>query len=313
MAATPARQAAAGAAAATGAVAAAPALPGDASNFAGGGGGGSSYGITGLTNETDTGAAASVTITYTVPDTVSLAQPNNITADATSPAGATVSFTTPAATDSNPAVTPQVSCNQASGTTFPVGVTTVTCTATDALAVPTSTSVTFTVTVVPVLSLAQPNDITVDATSPRGAKVAFPVPAVSDPANPQPPAAVCAPASGSTFAIGTTTVTCTADDSSAMPPSVTVAFTVTVKGAAAQLADLATTLQDISHGKLLAPAVTAAAAALAAGHPLLAVIDLTQFIVEVAVLQHAGAFTAATAQALTADAARIIAVIGVFG
>jgi len=53
----------------------------------------------------------------------------------------------------------------------------------------------------------------------------------------------CAPASGSLFAIGTTTVTCTATDvrgNTSAPQS----FTVTVKGAVAQLEDLIATVTE---------------------------------------------------------------------
>ena len=145
-------------------------------NFGGGGGGGgSSYGVTGLTYNEGIAGTASVTIRYTLPDTVSLAQPGNITVDATNPAGATVSYANPAATDALGLATPSVTCDPAPGSTFPVGATTVTCTATDPDATPNSVSVQFTVTVVPVsvLSLAQPADITTDATGSHGSTVAY--------------------------------------------------------------------------------------------------------------------------------------------
>jgi hypothetical protein len=185
------------------------------------------------------------------------------------------------------------------------------CTATDADAVNSPASVSFTITVVSVLALAQPGSITVDATSPAGAVVHYPVPAVSDPANAHPPAAVCTPASGSTFAIGTTTVTCTVKDPAATPASVSKSFTVTVLGAAAQLTDLAGALPGGVGGQLLAPDVAAAASALAAGQKLLATLDLDKFIAAVAVLEHAGAISPAAAQTLTAAAQQIIAVIGI--
>ena len=60
-----------------------------------------------------------------------------------------------------------------------------------------------------VLSIAQPANITTDATGPSGATVTYPLPAVTDPDATSPPAAVCTPPSGSVFPIGTTTVTCT--------------------------------------------------------------------------------------------------------
>jgi hypothetical protein len=57
--------------------------------------------------------------------------PADITEQATSPAGAQVSWQAPTATDENPA-NPQVSCDATSGDTFPIGTTTVNCSATDA-------------------------------------------------------------------------------------------------------------------------------------------------------------------------------------
>lgn len=54
--------------------------------------------------------------------------PSDVTADATSPAGAMVTYQLPTAVDEDAA---QVSCSPASGATFSIGTTTVTCTATD--------------------------------------------------------------------------------------------------------------------------------------------------------------------------------------
>jgi hypothetical protein len=56
--------------------------------------------------------------------------PADITEQATGPAGAPVSWQAPTATDENPA-NPQVSCDADSGDTFPIGTTTVNCSATD--------------------------------------------------------------------------------------------------------------------------------------------------------------------------------------
>jgi hypothetical protein len=57
--------------------------------------------------------------------------PGNITTDATSPAGAVVTYIPPVATDEVPE-TPSVSCDRPSGSTFAIDTTTtVTCTATD--------------------------------------------------------------------------------------------------------------------------------------------------------------------------------------
>jgi hypothetical protein len=80
-------------------------------------------------------------------------------------------------------------------------------------------------------TLTIPADRVVDATSPTGATVTFSATA-SDGADPN-PAVTCAPRSGSIFAIGTTIVACTAADH--VGNSVGGSFTVTVRGAKAQL------------------------------------------------------------------------------
>lgn len=92
----------------------------------------------------------------------------------------------------------------------------------------------------PVLQLPAP--ITVDATGPAGAVVTYTATA-TDNADPR-LAVVCTPSSGSTFAIGTTTVTCTATDASGN--RTTGSFTVRVKGPAEQLSDLVALVQSFN-------------------------------------------------------------------
>ena len=81
-----------------------------------------------------------------------------------------------------------------------------------------------------------PGNMTVNATGPTGAVVNYTPPAATDEGDETPPV-VCLPASGSTFAIGTTTVTCTATDADDSNSPVTATFSVTVNGALAQLQD----------------------------------------------------------------------------
>ncbi|HEY2092722.1 MAG TPA: hypothetical protein VGJ81_12590 [Thermoanaerobaculia bacterium] len=134
-------------------------------------------------------------------------------------------------TTSNPVVTynvtavddldpsPTISCAPHSGSTFAPGVTTVNCEATDAFA--NTGFASFTVTVVtgpPTLTL--PADFTVEATSPAGAVVTYT--ATADENAP----VVCNPASGSTFALGTTTVNCSATN--VLNQTTTGSFHVTV-------------------------------------------------------------------------------------
>jgi hypothetical protein len=143
--------------------------------------------------------------------------PADITAEATSSAGATVTFVVTATNEAT------IVCTPPSGSTFALGETTVTCTATNAGGSDTGT---FKVTVVdttpPVLDL--PADITAEATSASGAEVTYTATA-SDLVDSDVPVQ-CTPASGSTFALGTTTVSCSATDDSGN--SATGSFNVTV-------------------------------------------------------------------------------------
>ena len=101
-------------------------------------------------------------------------------------------------------------CTPASGATFPLGDTTVTCTATDSKGQTKSASfkVTMRDTTAPALTL--PGPITVDADATGTAVVTFVVTATDAVTNPITP--TCTPASGTAFPIGPTTVTCTAKD-----------------------------------------------------------------------------------------------------
>lgn len=131
-----------------------------------------------------------------------LTVPDRIVTPATGPGGATVTYDVTATGGAT------ISCSAASGSTFALGVTAVTCTATNAFGTDTGQ---FLVEVydgfAPVLVL---HDVTVTATSPAGAVVTFNPTAIDDVAGSVP--VICAPPSGNTFPIGVTTVTCVADD-----------------------------------------------------------------------------------------------------
>lgn len=73
-----------------------------------------------------------------------------------------------------------------------------------------------------------PTTITTNATSSQGAVVTYSLPTVVDEDSPL-PAASCTPASGATFAIGTTTVTCTVSDSDDINSPVSQSFSVVVQ------------------------------------------------------------------------------------
>jgi HYR domain/Fibronectin type III domain len=169
---------------------------------------------------------SSVAVPLQVVDTTppTLTAPSDQTVDATTSGGAVVTFSASATDIADPS--PIASCTPGSGTTFPVGPTTVSCTATDASG-NTSNPQTFTITVTdktpPTLSV--PGDQTVEATTNGGAIVTFSFSA-TDIADPSPTVS-CAPSSGATFPIGSTTVSCTATDASGNS-SGPQSFTVTV-------------------------------------------------------------------------------------
>jgi hypothetical protein len=136
--------------------------------------------------------------------------PGDTTAEATSPAGAAVWFS---ATD-NLDPTPFLDCTPAPGSTFPLGMTIVTCSAADHAGNQTPSSA-FTVTVrdTTAPTLAPHPDVIREQQSREGATVTYLLPVAHDAADAA-PTVQCAPASGSLFPIGETVVTCTATDSS---------------------------------------------------------------------------------------------------
>ena len=154
-------------------------------------------------------------------------------------------------------------------------------------------------------TLSIPGPISVDATSPLGAIVTYAVP-VSDNVDPS-PLVTCTPASGAAFAIGATVVTCFATDTAGNGTS--NMFTVTVKGAPEQLADLATAVKGVGPGKSLAATVATAQWFLAHDQIKATCLTLTAFNLEVKA-QSGKKIPKAQATALIADANRIRAVLG---
>jgi hypothetical protein len=154
----------------------------------------------------------------------------------------------------------------------------------------------------PVLSL--PGDMTVNATSPAGAKVSFTATSSDDDGHSYP--VTCSPASGATFAIGQTTVACQATD--AAGNTATGGFKVTVKGAADQLSYLIGRVQNVGPGRSLAAKLQSALSSLKAGDKRGACASIDGFMSELR-SQRGKSFSPGLADALLADAARIKAVI----
>jgi HYR domain len=126
--------------------------------------------------------------------------------------------------DVNTAV--EAACSPASGTSFPLGVTTVECKAADAAGNVATKSFTVTVNDTTAPRITTSEDLVAEATSAAGAEVSFEAATATDTVDPE-VGASCSPASGTAFELGTTTVECAAKD--AAGNSATKSFTVTVK------------------------------------------------------------------------------------
>ena len=174
------------------------------------------------------GNTASCSFTVTVDDTESpsITCPENVTQGTDSnQCSAVVTYTTPTAGDNCPGVG-AVTCSPASGSTFPTGTTTVSCSATDAAGNNGSCSFTVTVNDTESPSITCPSNV-VTTTDPAqcSAVVTYSDPAVSDNCSGV-GSPVCNPPSGSTFPQGVTTVNCAVSDSAGN--SSNCQFTITV-------------------------------------------------------------------------------------
>ncbi len=152
-----------------------------------------------------------------------ITKPADITKEATGPSGAVVTFSV-TATDAVDGSVPVVA-SPASGSTFAIGTTAVGLAATDAAHNTATASFTVTVrdTIAPVVTV--PTSITAEATSANGAAVTYAAPTATDAVGVT--SLTSAPASGSAFPLGTTTVTATAKD--AAGNTGTGSFTITVR------------------------------------------------------------------------------------
>jgi len=158
--------------------------------------------------------------------------PADTVAEAQGPAGAQVTYQASATDDTTSEGVP-ISCTNPDGSTsdgvgtiqptvvFPLGATTVTC------STPSGKSASFTVTVQDTTppAVTPPPPVTAEATGPSGAVVSYGAASASDLVDGS-VAANCAPASGSTFPLGSTTLTCSATDSAGNTGSATTTVLV---------------------------------------------------------------------------------------
>jgi hypothetical protein len=151
--------------------------------------------------------------------------PTDKSAEATSPDGATVSWTA-TATDHEDATPPTPTCAPASGATFPLGLTTVHCSVTDDGGLKDSGSFQVSVedTTAPKL-FGMPADQDITTGDPTGSTLRYDPPTARDLGDAS-PSVDCSPARGSHIKVGTTDVTCTARDATGNESSAT--FTVKV-------------------------------------------------------------------------------------
>jgi uncharacterized repeat protein (TIGR03803 family) len=192
---------------------------------------------------------------------------------------------------------------------YPLGDTVVSLTATDNRGPVNSGSAIVTVADTTQPTISRPQNIETDATSPVGAVVSFQAPAASD--NCTLASVTSSPASGSTFAIGDTTVVCTAIDAAGNQAS--SSFMVHVKGAAEQVNDLVVLVRSLGlhpgTANSLIVKLRAAASELRRGDDRAAFGSLEAFLNEVDA-QTGKKFTAEQADVLMANATRICTVVG---
>lgn len=152
--------------------------------------------------------------------------PDDQTVEGDTTGGWTAAYPGVSAADAQDDPDPVATCAPAAGTVLPLGPTTVTCEATDSGGLTDSDA--FVVTVVDTTApvITGQADIEVSTADPTGSVVDYGAPTATDVVD----AAVtvdCLPASGGTFPVGTTTVTCSAADDSGNSTSTTFGVTVT--------------------------------------------------------------------------------------
>ena len=197
-------------------------------------------------------AVFGITVSDTTVPTISL--PSDITAEATSASGAAVAFA-PSASDVVDG-TVVVTCTPDSGSMYPLGTTTVDCSAEDAHGNATGGSFDVTVVDTTAPTLTLPANIIREATGPAGATATFITDADDTVAGTL--AVTCDATSGSIFPLATTTVHCSATDDAGNTTS--GSFTVTVRDTAAPVVTVPANVNLTATGANGAPATYAATA-----------------------------------------------------
>jgi hypothetical protein len=135
--------------------------------------------------------------------------PEDVSVECAGPEGAVVTYPTPTVADACDG-SPTVTCDPPSGSLFPFGATTVTCTASDGSGGTMQCSFEVIVEDTRPPEISCPADRVVECETPQGTRVEYVV-AATDTCDPA-PAVTCDPPSGSFFAPGLTVVECTATD-----------------------------------------------------------------------------------------------------
>ncbi|WP_164011454.1 ELWxxDGT repeat protein [Pyxidicoccus trucidator] len=175
------------------------------------------------------GNSSTCSFSVTVRDTTApeVTCPANVTAEANSASGATVSYA-PATVHDLVTASPDVTYSRASGTVFPLGTATVTVTARDAAGNAASCSFDVSVQDTTKPEVNCPASVTAEATSAEGAAVSYPSASASDTVTAS-PVLTYSHTSGTVFPLGVTTVTATATDEAGNAAS--CSFEVTVRDA----------------------------------------------------------------------------------
>jgi len=177
-------------------------------------------------SRTATQVSFTLNVVANTPPTLNL--PASHSEEGNTTGGWTADWSGVSATDPEDNPDPTPTCLPPAGTVLAVGLTTtVTCSVTDLAGAPATGS--FDITVVdttPPTLAGVPSDRSVTTGDPRGAAVTYAAPTATDIVDVA-PVVDCTPASGWTFPVGTTTVTCTATDASGNHSSAT--FDVTVE------------------------------------------------------------------------------------